>query len=194
MPDGHAGATSQQSDVNAASQADNPASRLPPLSQAPLLALKADNLRELVLEYLSQSCYVDSAIAFAKEWDHAEGSSTASPYGNGHAGTSAGPSTSRYDSSLDTRSAAPASHAPKDQDGDDGDDEMMQSIHGDFQNPPHASNGHAVVPENGDITPAYQDRHQRYLGSKHLDVEQVEQIRARKGKKTFLIAMHELHN
>lgn len=190
MPDGHAGATSQQSDVNAASQADNPASRLPPLSQAPLLALKADDLRELVLEYLSQSCYVDSAIAFAKEWDHAEGSSTASLNGNGHVGTPSGPSTSRCDSSWDTRSAMPASHASEEQDGDDGDDEMMQSVHGDFHNPPHTSNGHPVVPENGDTTPAYQDRHHRYVSSKHLDVNQVEQIRARKGKKLITIAVY----
>lgn len=185
MPDGNAGGTSQQPDGNAASQADSAASRLPPLSQAPLLAVKSNDLRELVLEYLSHSCYVDSAVAFAREWDKAEGTSAASSSGPSLTGPSAGPSTSRYEGSLDTASAGQSSSALGGHDRDDGDDTMMQSVHGDFHNQPYTSNGHAATSENGDA--AYQDRHHHYRDYKHLSAEQIEHIRARKGTRLPLV-------
>lgn len=182
MPGGDTVPSAEQSDSNTPARDTNAASRLPPLSQASPLAVKGDDLRQLVLEYLSHSCYVDSAIAFAKEWDQAEGTSTGSVYAAPGPSASAGPSQSRRDAAIpSTSSAAQAGHTVDGQYDDDTEDQMMQSVHGDFVNPLSGSNGYNAAAQNGDSVAAYQDRHYRYPGNKHLSQEQIEQIRARKG-------------
>lgn len=182
MPDGNAGDATVSSDNNATAQADNLASRLPPLSQAPRLALKSNDLRELVLDYLSHSCYVNSAIAFAKEWDQLEGPSKASLSASLPGASASSAATSTYEGLLNSSSADQANHAPDEDASEETDDQMMESIHGSFSTTPHASNGYNTTFENGKAGTAYHDRHHHHSASyKHLTSEQIEQLRARKG-------------
>lgn len=189
MPDGDSGPSTSQAANNAPVQATNdPASRLPPLAQAPPLSIASDDLRRLILDYLSHSCFVDSAIAFSNEWEQAEGaaSSSRSFYGSASdagpsAAVPAGPSTLRGDGVSSATSAEDAYYGDKDDQLDGEDDEMMQSVHGAFNTVVSDSNGFSSAGENGNGDTAYQDRHRTYSGNKHLSREQVEQIRARKG-------------
>lgn len=194
MPDGSTGATSTQLDNNALAQDSNPASRLPPLSQAPLFDIKSDDLRELVLDYLTHSCFIDSALAFVKEWDQSDSvsSSNASFYSSSEAGPSAGPSSSAVTAAgrdgnpaASASSAAFAASAEQAQEDDEDDDQMMQSAYEELDGARVNTNGfHA---ENGDSA-AYQDRHHHYPGNKYLSRDEVEQIRARKGgSETYLL-------
>lgn len=185
MPNGDSGSTDPQLASNAPSGATEPASRLPPVAQAPPLSLASDDLRQLVLDYLSHSCFIDSALAFSKEWEQADGaaSSNSSFYGSSDAGPSAGPSTIRGEAASSTSSAVHAREADDEQERDECEDDMMQSVHGTFNShTASGSNGFGVSAENGDSATAYQDRHPQFSGNKHLTSEQVEQIRARKGK------------
>lgn len=181
MPDGDSGSTDPQSASNAPPGATDPASRLPPIAQAPPLSIASDDLRQLVLDYLSHSCFINSALAFSKEWEQADGaaSSNSSFYGS----SDAGPSTIRGEAASSTSSAAPAREADDERVQDECEDDMMQSVHGTFNShTASGSNGFGVSAENGDSVTAYQDRQSQFSGNKHLTSEQVEQIRARKGR------------
>lgn len=171
MPEGDPGPSDTTRGTDSVNKAADGASRLPPLSQAPPLAVSSDDLRALVLDYLSHSCFVDSALAFVKEWEQSDeeptsstlflpyaavagssGSDTAGPAGQvGHSSSAAAASSSRPPVEEEEYHDAEDEEAvDRDDDDDDEDDAMMQSVHGTFDGHAPGTNGHGEsYPEIG---------------------------------------------
>lgn len=164
MPDGDIGSTDTAQATDTANKAADSTLRLPPLAQAPPLAVSSDDLRALVLDYLSHSCFVDSALAFVKEWEQIGQAPVSStlflPYtpvagssGSPYVGTASSSSGGQEGQSVTAGAAASSSSRPpaspehyhdvEDDDADDGQDldVMMQSVHSTFDTRATGTNG-----------------------------------------------------